>query len=221
MASTNLKRVSRLCHSPPTSERTRRVWRIVNTAPLIQPYNYRSQAYATGVVQSSTEATVRKRSENKHGDFLVEKKIAKQAGNGIVHSSRLQTQGLRESKGRIGRGVSQRVLRTDVFYRSVEAIRVCEPGGQLADNSTTDEHLRRGRSSLRNMVGARVFPLSCCRARRVQRSAAGCCRRSYPGPEGCSPEGCSSRDTPLPGLAFLPQNRTESRTDDSLPEAGT
>lgn len=33
--------MARLCHLPPTSERIR-AWKIVNTAPLIQPYNYLS-----------------------------------------------------------------------------------------------------------------------------------------------------------------------------------
>lgn len=46
-------------------------------------------------------------------------------------------------------------IRTNVFYRSIETIRMCEPGGQLTDDSTADEHLSPGRSSLRNMVAAR------------------------------------------------------------------
>lgn len=73
---------------------------------------------------------------------------------------------------------------------------MCESGGQLADDSTAGEHLRRVGRPYAIWWALVVFPLSCCRMRR---STAGCCRRRfYSGPEGRSPEGCSPRDTPLP-----------------------
>lgn len=90
-------------------------------------------------------------------------------------------------------------IRTDVFYGLIEPICMRESGGQSANSSTARKHLRRAgpvvRSTLRNTVNA---PLSCCRERR---SAADCCR-FHSRPEGHSPEGCSPRDTPLPGILF-------------------
>lgn len=64
----------------------------------------------------------------------------------------------RRAKGQEGEmeeSSTDQLIRTDVFYRSIETRRMCEPGGQLADDSTADEHLSPGRSSLRNMVAAR------------------------------------------------------------------
>lgn len=52
------------------------------------------------------------------------------------------------------------LIRTDVFYRSIEMIRLRNPGGQSADSSAADEHLRRAGcpSVLRNTTAFACFP---------------------------------------------------------------
>lgn len=131
-ASTNLKRVSpgyvirRLLQSGHAA------WRIVNTVPLIQ------LSLASLCNWSTDDCTETK--ENIHGDFLIEKKLQNRRE---TRSSVLNAAITNRQEKEKNRSDSQRVLRTDVFYRSVEAIRMCEPGGQLADDSTADEHLRR------------------------------------------------------------------------------
>lgn len=142
-------------------------WTIVNTAPVAP------------TVQLSL-ACLRNRSTGDMGKkrrkpaVILSSEKCKTGGKQEDHRSRLPSvqRALHRSeskRGRVGKGERKNrpdsQIRTDVFYRSIETIRVCEPGGQLADDSTAGEHLRRAGRPYAIWWPLAVFPLSSCRVR--------------------------------------------------------